>query len=181
MKKNILVLTGSPRKGGNTDLLVEAFKEGALEAGHEVTRFDTAGSGIKGCIACNTCFSTGQACTIDENFNVLAPFIEAADVLVLAAPLYWFTFPAQIKAAIDKLYAFLVGKRKLKIKECVLLACAGDNKIQSFDGLIRSYALIAEYSKWTDKGRITVPGVYEKGDIKRTNALEKARQLAMNL
>lgn len=92
MKKNILILTGSPRIGGNSDLLAEAFAKGA-------------------------------ACSFHDDFNLLAPMLEEADALILASPIYWFSFPSEIKAAIDKLYAFLIGGKPLKIKECMLLTC----------------------------------------------------------
>ena len=102
MSKQILILTGSPRPNGNSFLLAEAFKKGAEEAGHTVHRFDTAHVEIDGCRACNQCYQHGKACVFDDDFNLLAPHLEKADVLVLATPLYWFSFPAQLKAALDK-------------------------------------------------------------------------------
>lgn len=181
MKKNILVLTGSPRRKGNSDMLADAFIEGAEEAGHQVTKVETARKKIAGCIACNTCFSKGKACSIDDNFNEIAPLIEQADMLVLCTPLYWFAFPVQIKAAIDKLYAFIVGEKPLKIKESVLLVCAETDDMEGFDGIKRSYELIANYMKWQDKGQLLVPNVNKIGDILRTDALETAKELGRRM
>ena len=130
MGKNILVLTGSPRSNGNSFMLADAFIKGAEEAGHRIQRFDAARKQIDGCRACNQCFKHGKACLFDDDFNSLAPILEEADVLVLATPLYWFSFPTQLKAALDKFYAFMAGGRPLKIKECALLVSA-DQRIAS--------------------------------------------------
>lgn len=181
MKKNILVLTGSPRKGGNSDLMAEAFIEGVMKAGHEVMKFETAAKNINGCRACNTCFSKGVACSFQDDFNELVPLLEIADLIVFATPLYWYSFPTQIKAAIDKLYSFIIGQRPLKIKECVLLACGEEEDKKVFDGIIKSYELTALNRKWNDRGQLIVPGVNNKGDIRNTNALEKAKKLGLSI
>lgn len=177
MPKNILVLTGSPRKGGNTDKLADAFIAGAQQAGHTVVRFTTADKQIKGCIDCKTCFSKGTACSIPDDFNELAPLVEQADVLVLATPLYWFSFPTQLKAAIDKFYSFFIGKRPLKIKECMLLVCGGDKEERKFEGIRKSYQLIAEFLGWKDGGILVVPGLHDKDDVLKTDGLAKAESL----
>jgi len=181
MSKNVLVLTGSPRDGGNSEMMADAFIKGALAAGHDACKFRTATRGINGCRACNRCFSKGHACAYDDDFNELAPLLEDADVLVLCTPLYWFSFPMQIKAAIDKMYAFHVGKRKTKIKGSMLMVCGEDDDIASFDAIVRTYELIAGYEKWTDLGRLIVPGVNKKGDIERTDALKKAEEMGRSL
>lgn len=179
--KNIVVVTGSARKGGNTDLLASAFIEGAEEAGHSVFRFDAAEKNIGDCKGCDLCFSTGHACVYNDDFRELAPMVEKADVLVLATPLYWFTFSAAIKAAMDKMYAFVCAKRQPVVQEAVLLVCGEDKKRSAFDGIVASYEIALAYAGWQDAGQIVVTDVLHKGDIKKTDALEKARQLGKNL
>ena len=66
---------------------------------------------IGGCRACETCFSTGKACTFDDDFNKIAPAILEADALVFTMPVYWYSIPAQIKGVIDRIYS-LVGEEK---------------------------------------------------------------------
>ncbi len=176
--KNILVLTGSPRKKGNSEALADAFIKGLETAGHKVTKFRAGKMKIKGCVACQKCYSKGDACVYNDDFNELAPYMEKADMIVLATPLYWFTFPSQIKAAIDKLYALMVGKRDIKIKESVLLVCAETDDMVDFEGIVRSYELIANYMKWENKGMMLIPKVNEKGDILKTNALQEAQLMA---
>ena len=182
-KKNILVLTGSPRRNGNSDRMADAFIKGALSVGHEVIKFETSRKEIGGCKACKTCWSKGKPCSFQDDFDELAPLLEAEDVIVFSTPLYWFSFPAQIKAAIDKMYAY-VGKsckRPLKIKESLLLVCGADEGMKIFDGIIATYREIAHYMKWEDKGVLAVPKVNEKGDIEATDALVKAEEHGKSL
>lgn len=177
MSKNILVITGSPRKEGNSAMLAEAFAKGAREKGHAVTLFN-ASKNIGGCQACDTCWSTGRACSFVDAFTKLEPLLEKADSIVFATPLYWFSFPAQIKAAIDRLYAYVSPKalRPLKIKESALLACAGDAEAHVFDGLVTSFENIAQFLNWHNAGILSFLSVMEAGDILKTDALEKAEQ-----
>lgn len=181
MGKNILILTASARQGGNSNLMARAFREEAERAGHTVEVFDTAAHRILPCRACDQCFSAGRACVFADDFALLSPLLERADTLVLAMPLYWYTFPASIKAALDKLYAFIVGGKTLPIKEAVLLICGEIAEERVFEGAVRSYELILEDRGWKDSGRLVVPGVNKAGEIKETDALDRARALARSL
>jgi multimeric flavodoxin WrbA len=181
MSKNILVLTGSPRKGGNTDKLADAFIAGARQAGHTTVTFATADKHIKGCIDCQTCFSKGSACSVPDDFANLAPLLEQADIVVFATPLYWFTFSVQLKAAIDKFYSFVIGKRPLKVKECMLLVCGGGTDLNTYDGIVKSYQLIADFLNWKDSGIVIVPGLHDKDDILKTDGLKRAETLGKNI
>lgn len=181
--KNILVLTGSPRKGGNSDLLADAFIKGARSKGHAVYKFETAFEQIQGCKACDACWTGDSACIYRDGFAKLEPLLEKADCIVFASPLYWFGMSSQLKSAIDRLYAYVrdACKRPLAIKECVLLACGGDTGDGIFDGMIGTYQGIANYMEWTDKGILSVPDVYDIGDIERTGALQKAEDLGKSI
>jgi multimeric flavodoxin WrbA len=184
MAKNILVLTGSPRKGGNTDKLADAFMAGARQAGNTTVKFSTADKHITGCIDCQTCFSKGSACSVPDDFAKLAPLLEQADMLVVATPMYWFSFPAQLKAAIDKLYSYLIAQRPLKIKECALLVCCGGKKEDGeskCEGIVKSYKLIAEFLGWKDRGIVIVPGLHDKDEILKTDGLQRAETLGKSL
>jgi multimeric flavodoxin WrbA len=174
MGKNILVLTGSPRNGGNTDKLANAFITGAQQAGHTTIKFTTADKYFKGCIDCQTCFSKGSACSIPDDFAKLAPMLEQADMVVFATPMYWFTFPAQLKAAIDKFYSFLIGKRPWKVKECALLVCGGGTDLVTYDGFVKTYRTMADFLQWKDIGVIIVPGLHDKEEIVKTDGLQRA-------
>ena len=181
MAKNILVLTGSPRKGGNTDKLADAFTAGARQAGHLVTRYATADKDIKGCSDCKACQANAGVCVISDDFSTLAPLVEQADLVAFVTPLYWFSFPAQLKAAIDRCYSLLLGNRPLKDKECVLIASCGDEDETAFAGMIKSYQLIAGFLKWRDRGMVLVPGLHDKDAVLSTEGLEKAEMLGKSL
>jgi len=181
--KKILVLTGSPRAGGNSDLLADAFIKGAEEAGHLVTKFNAGRKSIKGCTACNQCYAReDSACIAKDDFNELADLYRNSDIIVYATPLYWYSFPAQMKAAMDKMYALVKGEREMAIKASILLACCEDTDPCAFDGILKSYELIVGYRKWEDMGQVMAFNVSEPGDIlKQPEILAKAQQLGLSL
>ena len=183
MVKNILVLTGSPRKDGNSELLADAFIKGAIGSGHKVNKFETAFKNIHGCKACEACWNNGKACVFDDDFIELAPFLNAADVIVLCTPVYWFGMTAQIKLAIDRLYSYMSPKspNKLNIKESCLIACAEDSDEEVFDGTAGTYKGIVNYLKWKDCGILTVPSVHKAGDVLRTEYILKAEEMGKNI
>lgn len=181
MGKKILVMTGSPRKGGNSDMLADAFIKGAGSAGHETTKFECAHKNMKPCVACDACYSKSGACVFNDDFNELAPLLEQSDMVVFATPLYWFTFSAQLKAGVDKMYALLTGGRESTVRESMLLACGESEDRSDFEGLIKSYQSIARYLNWEDKGILTVPAVSKKGDILKTDFLEEAERMGREI
>ena len=176
MKKNVVVITGSPRKGGNSDRMAEAFVKGAKAAGHAVSVFNAAEDPIQPCRACDACYSKGRACVFEDGFARLAPLLEQADVTVFCSPVWWFSFSGQMKMAIDKLYAFTMTQKKLK-GSAYLLMCAGDPSPEIFTAAKHEYENSIPYLGWTDGGQLLVPGVYEKGDIEKTDALARAEKL----
>lgn len=178
MSKKILVLTGGTRRGGNSDLMASAFIKGAEAAGHEVVRYDAGFKNIKGCIFCETCYKLGddKACSHDDVFNELAPYYEWADSLVMVTPLYWYTFTAQIKAALDKYYSLMVAKRPQPIKESYLITCGAGKDDFKYDAVIKTHELIAKDRNWKDLGCYHVNGVFNKGDIDQKN-LDELEQI----
>lgn len=178
MSKKIVVITGSPRKSGNSFAMTEAFVKAAEEKGHAVTRFDAALKQVGGCRACETCFKTGKACSFDDDFNVIAPAILEADAVVFTMPVYWYSIPAQIKGVIDRLYSLVVGGKDIAGKECAIITCCEEEDVSVMDGvripLERSAALI----KWKMVGEVLVPGVLNAGDIAKTDGRGQAAALA---
>jgi multimeric flavodoxin WrbA len=181
--KNILVLTGSPRKGGNSELLADAFIKGAIKKGHTVNKFETAFKNIQGCKACDACWSNGKACVFEDDFMELVPFLNVAEVMVLCTPVYWFGMTAQIKLAIDKLYSYVKPScpNKLKIKESCLITCAGDPGEEIFEGVVGTYKGIVNYLKWKDRGILTAPSVHGAGEVLKTDFVSKAEELGKSI
>ena len=178
MGKKIVVITGSPRKDGNSNAMAGAFVEAAKAKGHIVVRFDAAEKHVEGCKACDKCFNNEKACFYDDDFNTIAPELEAADAIVFTMPLYWFSFPAQIKAVIDKMYSFSYSGKDISGKECGLIICCEDRDVTAMDGAVKTYELMADYLKWKSVGTVLVPGVYNPGDIEKTDGISKAAGLA---
>lgn len=183
MQKKILIVTGSPRKQGNSAAMAEAFACGAKKNGHEVERFDAAFQPIAGCAACDRCWENGQACCRQDAWQVFAGQLEKADVVVFAYPLYWSTMPAQIKAAIDRLYSYCSPKalRTLAGKKIVLLLCGECAGQQIFREALSVHEGINRYFDWETVGMVTVDGVFECGAIKKTDALIRAEQLGASM
>lgn len=178
MRKNVVVITGSPRRNGNSFAMTDSFIRAAEAKGHAVTRFDAAMLNIGGCRACETCFKTGKACSFDDDFNTIAPAILAADVLVFTMPVYWYSIPAQIKAVIDRLYSLVVGGKDISGKECALIACCEEEDLSVLDGVRIPMERTAALNNWTMVGEVLVPGVLKPGDIDRTDGCRQAAALA---
>lgn len=177
--KNILVLTASARVGGNSDMLADAFIEGAEAAGNCVTKLNVSDLNIGGCRACNGCWNTGGNCVFKDDMKTVEPLLEDADVLVLASPLYWSVVPAQLKAVIDRIYQYDPhnGGKHLNISESVLLTCGETDNIDDFDMIKKFYTFFAEFNGMKVRDIIAVPAVNYKGDIAGNPALAKAKEL----
>lgn len=175
---NITVITGSPRKKGNSFAMADSFIEEARSCGHNIERFDAAFLKIGGCHACQTCYKTGKACSFDDDFNTIAPSILKADAVVFVLPTYWYSIPAQIKGVIDRLYSLVVGGKDISGKKCGLIVCCEENDPSVMDGvripLERSAALL----KWQMAGEVLIPGVLNIGDIANTDGCRQAAELA---
>ena len=178
MGKKIAVITGSPRKNGNSFAMTDTFIAAAKAKGHEVARFDAAMQNVGGCHACETCFKTGKACSFDDKFNEFAPDILSADVVVFTTPVYWYSYPAQIKAVIDRLYSFCVGGKDIFGKECALITCCEEEDMSVMDGVRIPYERTAALLKWKSVGEVLVPGVLKVGDIDKTDGCKQAAALA---
>ena len=178
MSKKIVVITGSPRKNGNSFAMTDTFIRTAQEKGHTVTHFDAALKKVGGCRACETCFSTGKACTFDDDFNTITPAILEADAVVFTMPVYWYSIPAQIKGVIDRLFSFVVGGKDIAGKECALIACCEEDDMSVMDGVRIPMERSAALLKWKMVGEVLIPSVLNAGDIEKTDGCEKAADLA---
>ena len=180
MPKNILVLAGSPRIQGNSDMLADAFIEGARINGNVVNKINVARYKINGCVDCQYCFTHEGKCVHRDGMDEIYPLLEAADVLVFATPIYFFGFSSQLKSVIDRFYAkALVGHH---VSQCALLAVGADlAETRVFEPIVATYKAIAGYLKWEDLGIVTVDGVTAKGEVCRTDGLERAKKMGAGI
>lgn len=165
MSKKILVLTGSPNREGNSSKMADAFIRGAKAAGHTITKYETAHKNLRGFTA------SGEP----DDFSELVPLLNSYDVLVIATPLYWFSFPAQIKAVIDQLDSSTDSK--MTIAESYLFVSGGETEDAIYAPIISLYHMIREYPGWKDRGVLKIGGADEVGAIEKSGILEQAEKM----
>lgn len=176
--KKIVVSTGSPRKGA-TEGMADAFQQAAETKGYEVIRFNASKLNVAGCRNCNACGKVpGRTCVFDDDFTPVAKAILEADGLVLATPLYWYSWPWQIKATLDRFYSFLVGGFNLAGKKAALIASCGESSTDAMEGLVFSFRRTIGLLKMDEAGIILIPGLHGTEEYKATDACAQAASLA---
>jgi multimeric flavodoxin WrbA len=184
MLKKTAILLGSPRKDGNSDSLAAAFAKGASQAGYSHQTVRMHGLKIGGCIDCRRCWTNGSHCFLNDDMKEVYKVLDHADVIVFAAPLYFYSWPAQIKSVWDRLLPYYMPNSKVDMRgrRAILLAAAGDDSDTCFDGLRKSFELACAYCKWEIAGMICATDVYEAGAIAgKGDWLAKAESLGRNI
>lgn len=168
----IAILNGSPRIG-NTAAMVNAFAEGAKEAGHEVDILHVGKMKIGGCLACEYCHSKGEGkCVQKDDMEKVMPAYKEADMIVFASPIYYFAMTSQLSAAIQRMYA--IGKPAKATKTALLLSSASPNP---FDSAIAAYTATAALSGMENVGIITAAGDENGSEVKMTEIRNFAKAL----
>lgn len=184
MNKTILILNGSPREKGNTAVLSERLEEGATEAGADVEHIYLHGLEISPCDACDYCQDQGKGCVISDDMQEIYPKLLAADVIVVASPVYWYSMTAQTKLCIDRWYALESGTEfELAGKTLSLLMVYGDEDLYTSGGITVVYTLegICRYVGLNFDG-IVHGSAMDIGDAEKDLVLmEKAFQLGKKL
>ncbi len=174
----ILVLTGSPRKNGNSNTLVDNFIKGAQEKGHNVVRFDSAFKSVHPCTACNHCGMNGE-CVFKDDFEFVRKNIVDADMVVFATPMYYFGISAQLKAVIDRFYA--INGQIHTPKKSALIMTYADTSAKEAEPIKNHYKVLLNYLSWTSVGEIIAPGVWLSGAVNSTDFPKQAYELGKNL
>ena len=176
---NILILTGSSRKGGNTDILTEAFAEGASQK-HDVEIISIRDVNINPCIGCNACFKdANHTCMQKDDMQDIYSKMAKTDMLVIASPVYFYGVSAQLKAIIDRLHNPI--RDTFHIKKMALLLVGAATLPELFDSIITQYRLCLNFFNIEDAGQVLVRGVKDKGDISKTDSLREAFELGANI
>lgn len=174
----ILVLTGSPRKNGNSNILADHFIKGAAEQGHEIVRFDAAENNVHPCIACNSCGMDGP-CVFDDDFDFVREHIVRANMVVFATPMYYFGISAQLKAVIDRFYA-INGQIHVH-KKAVLLMTYANNSREDERPVVTHYEQLLSYLGWEDADRVIAPGAWVAGSVNGTKYPAIAYELGKSI
>lgn len=171
---DILVLNGSPRPRGNTAALVDAFVEGAHEAKHDVEVLDVARMDIAGCRGCEHCHTTGEgACAIRDDMECVYARWNEAEMLVLASPVYYGSFSAQLHAAIHRTYAL---DKPRNVRAMALILSSGAREVYAASERIY-HGFIQGYFGVEDLGTFTAAGAENKSTAK----LEELRAFGRSL
>ena len=177
--KKVLILSSSPRRGGNSDTLCNRFMAGAQEKGHNGEKITLADKNIGYCTGCGVCSMYGKPCPQkDDAAGIIEKMIQA-DVIVLATPVYFYTMCAQMKTLIDRCCARYT---EISNKEFFFIATAAeeDKKLleRTFDSL-RGFTDCLDGA--VEKGCIYGTGVWKMGDIEGSNFLDEAYNAGTNL
>lgn len=181
MHKNIIILNGSPRKNGNTSALIQAFTRGAESAGHTVTNFFLDSMNIHGC---KGCFGGGKnpdsPCVQKDDMDKIYPVYKAADIVILATPLYYWTISGQLKITFDRLFAVAECNSDYHNpqKESILLMAAEGH---SFEETLYWYDRLERHMGWKNLGKVLCSNVMAVGDIKDKPELQEAFELGKSI
>lgn len=178
MSKNVLVISASPRKGGNSEMLCDQFILGAKEAGHETEKIFLRDKEINYCVACERCRGNGVCVQKDDMTEVLDKMIEA-DVIVMATPVYFYTMDAQMKTLIDRTVARYT---EISNKEFYFILAAADDSKQAMKRTVEGFrGFTSCLDGATEKGIIYGTGAWNKGDIQGSPAMKEAFEMGKAL
>ena len=124
MTKKVLILSSSPRRGGNSDTLCDEFMRGAIESGNEVEKVFLRDKTIHYCTGCSTCSLHGKPCPQKDDAAEIIEKMVAADVIVMATPVYFYTMSAQMKTLIDRCCGLYT---EMKNKEFYFIVTAAED------------------------------------------------------
>lgn len=165
----VLVVNGSPRAKGNSDILCDEFIRGAKEAGHQVEKISLRENEIHPCRACYACFKTGSCVQKDDMADILQKF-ESSDVVVLASPTYFLTMSGQMKVFIDRLLPKWQG---LGGKDAYVIV-TGHDGAQGLKRCAEDLAAILENLGDNVKQIIWGERVWQKGEVLGAQAMKDA-------
>jgi multimeric flavodoxin WrbA len=175
---------GSPRKGGNTEILVNEILAGASEKGAQTTVYNVTELNIKGCKACYSCHDHA-GCILKDDMQRLYGEIAKADAVVFGSPVYMWQMSGQMKIFIDRLLPFLNPAYSLKDgkrKDLILAFTQGQSDSASFMPYYESTGEMLEFLGFNIKGLIVAPAVDDLGSVlKQKDTLKKARMMGRDL
>ena len=175
----ILALIGSPRKGSNTDTLVEQTLKGSEVRGHKYEKISLYNYEISPCIDCRKCKKGDYICVLNDGMKEIYPKMDGADVIIFGTPNYWYGPTAKMKLLIDRMRPY-VANGKLKGKKAVVITPAAEGP-NACGPLIEMFRMSFDYLEMEFAGKI-LARAYERGEIKRNDQeLKNAYNLGISL
>lgn len=178
--KKVLILSGSPRKSGNSDALCDEFARGAKKAGNDVEKIRVSEKNIAPCRACYYCRDHAGKCVFQDDMGDVLQKIIDCDVLVLASPVYFYSVCAQLKTVIDRTVARWT---EIANKELYYIATAAEEDEDTLDTTLACFHGFAKcIDGYDEKGTLYGKGVYEKDDVeKRPELLQIAYEMGLSV
>ena len=179
MSKNVMIISSSPRKGGNSETLAASFAKGAEEVGHKVETIYLREKNYGFCKGCLACLKLGH-CVIDDDAVEIAARMHSADVLVFATPVYYYSVSGQLKTMLDR--ANPLFDSDYAFTKAYLLATAAEDGEETVEGTVKAVqGWVDCFERCKLAGTVFAGGVNDVGDIAGHPALEKAYQMGMEV
>ncbi len=179
MKKKVLILSSSPRKGGNSDTLCDEFLRGASQMGHDVEKVFLRDKTILYCTGCSRCSLEGKPCPQKDDAAEIIDKMLVADVIVMATPVYFYTMSAQMKTLIDRCCGPYV---RMKNKEFYFILTAADEQRENLMRTVDTFQGFLDcLPNPVIKGVVYGTGVWHPGEVKRTPAMQEAYEMGRNV
>ena len=181
--KRVLGVIGSPRKKGNTHILVEKILEGAKDKGAAVNSLFLKDLNINECDGCHTCWK-GKECSKKDDMNNIYLKIIESDIIIFGTPVYWYGPTALMKAFIDRFVYFNSPDNREKIinKSVIVVVPYEEESYETARPLINMFEKSFDYLQLRLVRKIIVPGVGTKGEVlNKHKYLEEAYKCGINL
>lgn len=189
MTLKVLGIMGSPRYGGNSEMLLDSALKGAEEGGGKIEKVRVCDLKIAPCIECHGCDDTGE-CIVEDGMQTLYPKLVEADRLILASPIFFMGVSAQTKALVDRCQCIWVRKYVLKQtigngrenRKGFFIAVGGSNNPEKFVGAQKTIRAFFATLDITYEKELLIAGVDEMGGIlKHPSALDDAKRIGKEL
>ena len=178
MNKKVLILSSSPRRGGNSDLLCDQVILGAREAGHHAEKIFLKDSKINYCTGCGTCLNGKKSCPQKDDMAAILEKMVAADVIVMATPVYFYTMCGQMKTMIDRCCSRYT---EISNKEFYFIVTAADASKRAMERTLEGFrAFTSCLDGSQEKGAVYGVGAWNSGDITRSHAMKQAFEMGKN-
>lgn len=177
--KQVLIISASPRKNGNSDILCDRFAQGAEEAGHKAEKIFLSSQNIGYCSGCGVCNSTHRCVQKDDMAEMLDKMIKA-DVIVLATPVYFYSMDGQMKTFIDRT---VPRYTEIWDKDFYFIMTAADTEKGNLNRTMETFRGFTEDCLHGAKeaGIIYGTGAWQAGDIKKTPSYNEAYEMGRDI
>ncbi len=180
MTKNILIISSSPRKGGNSDVLCDEFLKGAIFSGHKAEKIFLKDKKINYCTGCGYCADNDYiGCSQKDDMTEILNKMKEADVIVFATPIYFYSMAGQMKTFIDRICAIYTH---IVNKEFYYIMTAADTSKSTVQYALGEFkGLMACLNNPKEKGYLFAGGVWKKGEINNTDYPKQAYEAGKNI